>query len=83
MPATRRWGLIIGLTALVGLPISALITLLTANACGMFGDGCDEYGQTGDGFEVALAALGLSVIGVVVGIVLALIPADARDDGTG
>jgi len=74
MPATRRWGMVIGLGGVAGLPIAAFMTLATANACGMFGDGCDDYGQTGAGFEVALAALGVCVIGVVVGLVLAVIP---------
>jgi hypothetical protein len=72
----RRWGACIAVTSLVGLVISGVAVVVTANACGMFGDGCEEYGSTGAGFELALSAFFLCLVSAVGGLVLILIPDD-------
>lgn len=46
-------------------PLLALFTVLSVNACGPFGDGCDEYGQTAPGFE-------LFAVGTVIALVMAV-----------
>jgi hypothetical protein len=45
----------------------------------MFGDSCEEYGKTGNGFELAVSAFCLCLVGAVAGLVLMLIP-DGRSD---
>ena len=85
MPTARKWGIAVLLVSLLGLPASALVALLTVNACGMFADGCDKYGQTAPAFPYAVAGLVLCVVGVAAGlglIVFAKRPTDTPADPT-
>jgi hypothetical protein len=46
-------------------------TVLSANPCGAFGDGCDDYGTTPVAFYVLLALTFLAIVLFVVGLVVA------------
>ncbi len=54
--------------SVLATPVAALAVLLPANACGAFGDGCDDYGKTADSFIPSLIFLCLCVVGVAAGI---------------
>ena len=57
------------LAVVIGLPVAGslfLSSLLSSNACGAFGDGCDDYGETGAGFEW-FASGGMIALFVAVG----------------
>ena len=59
----RNWVAAGGLTLVVALVIAAVALVLavaSSNACGMFGDGCDDYGEPADGFVFFVATFVLS-----------------------
>lgn len=69
-PTNRRrvGGILLLVFSVLATPVAALAVLLSANACGAFADGCDDYGKTADSFVPSLMFLCLSVTGVLAGI---------------
>ena len=63
-------GILLILLGVFGTPVAALAVLLSANACGAFGDGCEDYGKPADSFVPSLLALGLCAVAFVAGVVL-------------
>ncbi len=59
----RPWatvGIVTLVLALGAAALSFLLAVATSNACGMFADGCEEYGESADGFTFFVAMLILS-----------------------
>lgn len=87
MPRRQRdWqiiGLVIAGLAVVAGAIFALLTLLSANACGMFADGCEDYGKPADGFELFASLTFLSGLAFVGGMVMTIVGTVARRDQLG
>lgn len=76
--ATLVVGLVLSIGGLAAAPICALLVLLTANPCGMFGDHCADYGKTDPTAELFLLAFFVSVGFLLVGVVLVVVDAVAR-----
>ena len=72
----RRWTIAGALTAALSVPTAGLLFLMSifsANACGMFGDGCDDYGKPAPEFPFfavgAVVVLGIGFAGLIVALV--------------
>jgi hypothetical protein len=70
-------GIVIAALGLTAAVVSFLFALLTANACGMFADGCDDYGEPAPGFALFVAST-IVAGGAAVGGVLVAVTATAR-----
>ena len=64
--ATIVVSILIVVLALGAAAFLFLLTLLSANACGPFADGCDDYGETAPGF-------GMFAVGTVLAITVAAV----------
>jgi hypothetical protein len=63
------------LAAMLGFPAAgflALLTILSANACGMFADGCSDYGKTAPGFGWYAAGTVVAGVLAVAGLIVAI-----------
>lgn len=77
-PRRVSWTAIGAAVAGIGFPASGVLFLLSvfsANACGMFGDGCEDYGKPAAEFPFlavgAVLLLGVAFAGLIVAIVSA------------
>lgn len=68
----RAFGIVVAVLSLPAAAGFALLALLTANACGMFADGCDDYGKPAAGFSWFVAGTCLAITAFVVGVAIAL-----------
>lgn len=63
------------LAAMLGLPAGgflALLTVASSNACGMFADGCSDYGKTAPGFGWFAIGVPVALVVGVVGLIVAI-----------
>ena len=81
-PRTRVDPLVAGIVAFaVATPaalVLLLLTALTANACGMFADGCDDDGKTAPGFLWFALGAGVASLVAFGGLVVAVFAFAAR-----
>ena len=67
-------GFVIGTVLFIAGTIAFLVCLvgmaLTANACGLFADGCDEYGETALEFEVVTIGAAVSATAALGGLLV-------------
>jgi hypothetical protein len=69
------------LAALLGFPgagFLALLTIFSMNACGMFADSCDDYGETAPGFGWYAAGTLVALLAAIAGLIVAVEAAAQR-----
>ncbi len=74
-------GILLGLFGAAGVGLGAIVALLTANACGAFADGCDDYGQPAPGFYPAVGLVLMCGAAAVAGLVMVVVGVSKRTLG--
>jgi phosphatidylglycerophosphate synthase len=73
-----NWGVVLLTLGVIAIPISLAGVLLTANACGPFADGCDEYGKSEPAAPWFLLLFFAAVLTIIAGITMCIMAGIAR-----